>query len=261
MTVDEPTVKTAPPSVVSTQLQERLSEQQRAATKLKRIRLAIGGGVAALVIGLAYLFLFSPVFALSADEVEIVGTSDPQALSAIAAQVQEVEGTPLLRLDIDGFIDDLTQIPQVRDASVNRSWPNGLLIHVEPREVAVGIATDEGFALLDREAVQIGVVAEVPEGVPTIQARLESIDQRTLEAVLSVIDSMQPELASDVASIQVENQDNIQLTLTDGVKVEWGSGEENALKAEVLMLLRASEEASAGVTVFDVSSPTMPVTH
>jgi len=42
--------------------------------------------------------------------------------------------------------------------------------------------------------------------------------------------------------------------------VEWGSADQNALKARVVQTLR-NAEASRGAAVFDVSAPTTPITR
>ncbi len=56
------------------------------------------------------------------------------------------------------------------------------------------------------------------------------------------------------------NQDAVRLSLSDGTTVEWGSADQSALKAAVVQTLRASKEA-AGVKVYDVSAPTLPITR
>ena len=79
-------------------------------------------------------------------------------------------------------------------------------------------------------------------------------------AVLAVLERLPVELADQVVAASAESEDTVRLTLADGALVEWGSADQSALKARVLLALRASP-ASAGASVFDVSAPTLPITR
>ena len=68
------------------------------------------------------------------------------------------------------------------------------------------------------------------------------------------------DLHAQVAEVSAPTRDAVRMTLRDGVVVEWGSSEDAALKVRVLQTLRAVPE-NAGVTLYDVSAPTMPVTR
>lgn len=57
-----------------------------------------------------------------------------------------------------------------------------------------------------------------------------------------------------------QTADSVTFSLREGPRVEWGSADDSALKAQVLTVLLDSGQAPAG-TVVDVSAPTLPITR
>ena len=105
----------------------------------------------------------------------------------------------------------------------------------------------------------MGRVAGEP-GLPVVQVPLDDADARALRAVLSVLDRAPEELTAQITTISAQSQDTVGFALADGSRVEWGSSDQIALKAEVLATLRMAE-AGLGPRVFDVSAPTAPITR
>jgi cell division protein FtsQ len=253
------------PAVVSSRSAERFAERARAARNLARRQIAlVAGGVAALV-GLGYLVLFSPVFALDPAKATVTGAGTVVAVDQVAAVVTRHDGTPLPRLDVGRLRAEVLQVPGVRDATVSRHWPRGLTIALVSREPVAAVpeqqapqgAAKAGYALLDQDGVQVGRTEPAPAGLPVVTVPVD--DPRTLQAVLSVVRQLPADLASQVGGVSARTQDTISMTLRDGVTVDWGSADETALKAAVLKALRASP-AAAGVHTIDVSAPRMPIT-
>ena len=118
----------------------------------------------------------------------------------------------------------------------------------------------DGFLLLDVEGVQVGRSPEPPASLPVVEVPAGDEDARAMTAVLAVLESLPPELADQVTGAGARSEDTVSLTLLDGARVEWGSAEQSALKARVLLTLRAAA-ASTGASVFDVAAPTMPITR
>jgi len=178
----------------------------------------------------------------------------------VLAVVQPKDGTPLPRLDTVELRRAILDVPGVRAAEVVRVWPHGLRVTVVSREPVAAVPAEEGFVLLDVEGVQVGRAGEPPVGLPVISVPVDDEDARAMTAVLTVLQQLPPELAVQVASASAGSQDTVRLVLTDGAKVEWGSADQNALKARVVQTLR-NAEASRGAAVFDVSAPTTPITR
>lgn len=253
------------PAVVSTRSAERFAERARAARNLARRQIALVVGGVLVVLGLGYLVLFSPVFALDPAKATVTGAGTVVAVDQVTAVVTRHEGTPLPRLDTGALRAEVLQVPGVRDATVSRDWPRGLTIALVSREPVAAVpeqqapagAAAPGYALLDEEGVQVGRTDAAPGGLPVVSVPVE--DARTLQAVLSVVRQLPADLAAQVGAVAAQTQDTISMTLRDGVTVAWGSADETALKVAVLTALRASP-AAAGAHTIDVSAPRMPIT-
>lgn len=246
------------PTVLATA--ERFAERSRLRRRLTWRRIAWTAAGATLVLGLGWLTFFSPVLALELAQVEVVGEGTVVDPAAVLAVVGEHEGTPLPRLDTVGLRRDVLDVPGVRAAEVARDWPHGLRITLVSREPVAATPGSEGFWLLDTEGVQVGRSAEPPAGLPVVQVPAQDEGARAMTAVLAVLESLPPEIAEQVVGAGAESEDTVALALADGARVEWGSAEQSALKARVLLTLRGAP-ASAGAAVFDVSAPTMPITR
>ncbi|OJV79718.1 MAG: hypothetical protein BGO37_12300 [Cellulomonas sp. 73-92] len=253
------------PAVVSTRSAERFAERARAARNLARRQIAYVVGGTLLLLGLGYLVLFSPVFALDPARATVTGAGTVVAVDQVTAVVARHEGTPLPRLDVGRLRAEILQVPGVRDATVSRDWPRGLTVALVSREPVAAVPEQQapqgvaavGFALLDQDGVQVGRTDKAPAGLPVVTVPVD--DPRTLQAVLSVVRQLPPALAAAIGGVSAQTQDTITMKLRDGVNVEWGSADETALKAAVLTALRASP-AAAGVHTIDVSAPRMPIT-
>ncbi len=250
------------PPVVSTGSVARFAERTAMHRRLLRDRALLVGGGLVVVLALAWLLLLSPVLALHPDaiEVDVQGTGTTVDASAVLAVVQAEAGTPLPRLDTVGLRRAVLDVPGVRAATLTRAWPHGVRVRVIARDPVAAVPADGGgLVLVDQDGVQVGRTEAAPEGLPVISVPLDG-DPRAMTAVLVVLQQLPDDLAAQVAGVAASNRDAVTLTLRDGAVVEWGSAEESALKAAVLGTLRAAP-SSAGVRVYDVSAPTLPITR
>jgi len=253
------TVPVRRPTVVAGSA-ERFAERAEMRRRLSRRRVwgAVGAVVVAAVAG--WVLFWSPVLALDVAEVEVQGQGSVVDPAALLAVVQPKDETPLPRLDTVELRRAILDVPGVRAAEVVRVWPHGLRVTVVSREPVAAVPAEEGFVLLDVEGVQVGRAGEPPVGLPVISVPVDDEDARAMTAVLTVLQQLPTELAVQVASASAGSQDTVRLVLTDGAKVEWGSADQNALKARVVQTLR-NAEASRDAAVFDVSAPTTPITR
>jgi len=224
-------------------------------------RRVLGAAAAAVVVGATgWLLLLSPVLALDVDRLTVAGDGGVVEPADVVAVVAAHDGVPLPRLDTVGLRRELLRVPGVRGAEVTREWPTGLRVVLVAREPVAAVPLAEGgVALLDRDGVRVGAADEAPEGLPLVDVPVDG-DARTLEAVLTVLEQLPAELAEQVAGVAARSRDTVTLELSDGQLVEWGSADRTALKAEVLLTLRASS-AAADAAVIDVSAPTLPITR
>jgi len=239
-------------------MRERLAERKR--TERRRLLARVGrwaalaGGVALLL----WAFFMSPLFALDPAKIQLTGVADEIDPAAVDSVLASHDGESLALLNVPHMADQLRDLTGVRDAKVERVWPAGLRVTLVPRHPVAAIPEGTGFALLDAEAVQVGVADQAPAGLPLVTVPLG--DERILAAVLEVIRNLPAELLGRVSGVGAQTEDTVAFTLRDGPRVEWGSAEDSALKAQVLEVILASP-AAASAGVVDVSAPTLPITR
>ncbi|WP_159450095.1 cell division protein FtsQ/DivIB [Demequina sp. NBRC 110056] len=256
-TLATPWAKTAAtPSTVSTRMQDRLKEKRSAHRRLLSARwgrraLYAAGGVAA-----AWVLLMSPVFAFDDDNLEASGFGtvvDPADVEAIVA---ESAGTSLVLLNTAHVSDRLEELVGVKEARVERVWPAGLRVTIDSAEPVAAIPVADGtFVLLDESGTQVAEAEAAPEDLPVVNVPVDAENSRILDGVIAVIDEVPVSLRDRIQDVEAQTEDSIHFVLRDGPRVEWGSAEESALKAQVLLVLL---EEQADADVIDVSAPTLP---
>ncbi len=245
------------PGVVSNGLAERLSERRAAQRRLTLRRLAIVVGIAAAVTLVGYVVLASPLLALRSESVRVATTGPTVDPVLVVEALEPAAGTPLARLSMSALEESVEGVPGVRSASVRRAWPAGLAVDVVARVPVAAVPGAGQLALLDVDGVQVGdPVAAAPDGLPVVVVGPGSRAVDSLNAVLSVLGELPPELLAEIREAAAGSPDTVRLRLSDGSRVEWGSSELSALKVRVLEVLR---QRPAGV--YDVSAPSRPVTR
>lgn len=238
-------------------LSDRLAERQNAKRRL-RMRAIIAAGLAVVLLAAAgYVLLASPLVALQVEDVQVSGTNAVASTDEVLDVVDDYAGQPLLRLDTRGLREELLRIVGVRDVSVQRDFPHGLVITVEPRVPVATVQQEDGFVLLDAEGTELAVTAEPADGVPVLEVPVGTeTTADALTAVLTVMSSLPTAILEQVASASASTAHEVEFVLDSGASVVWGSAEENALKAAVLAsLLQVPAE------VYDVSAPLSPITR
>jgi cell division protein FtsQ len=237
---------------VTTDLGGRLAERGRAR---RRTRLTVTLSVTTLLalLGLAgWLLLGTGV--LGVHDVAVTGTSrlDPAEVRRVAA----IEaGTPLARLDTGAVADRLGRLPVVRTVEVERSWPRGVTIRVRERTAAAVQARGQAYALVDRDGVEFAQVQRRPAGLPLVSAPVDA-GPPALRAALDVLDQLTGPVRDQVRQVRAATAEQVELRLTRGRTVLWGSTERGARKAAVLAVL-----ISRKAQVYDVSAPDTPTTR
>ncbi|HLS49520.1 MAG TPA: cell division protein FtsQ/DivIB, partial [Actinomycetaceae bacterium] len=246
----------AAPPPPSGGLLERLSQRARARRRLTWHRAGLAAAGLVVVAAIAWLVLASPVLTLREDAIEVHGAGSGTTVAS--AQVSDVVagylGTPLARLDTDAVAADIGQLTQVRDVTVQRSWPHGIIVDIEARVAVATIADGDGFAALDVDGVSLGSSEEPPADLPLVDLpQAEDRASATLQAVLEVLAALPQQLRDDVAVAGGQSPGAIELQLVDGATVRWGDAQDSELKVAVLDVMR-DEPAR----VYDLTVPQAP---
>lgn len=244
---------------VSDSLRARLAERSHAVRRVIWKRAAAALGVLAAVLAVAWFLLASPVLALDRDSVQIAGASEYVPPESVEAAIAPHVGTPLLRVDTREIAEQIQDLDAVAEATVTRSWPDGLMVSMVSRTPVA--ATEDGgrWVLIDAEGIQVATRSEAPGDLPEVDVPLDEAGRTSLavEAVLTVLGELPESLLEQVAEAGATGTAQVTLELSEGATVRWGSAEENGYKAAVLTVLLEERDAS----YYDVSVPSSPATR
>lgn len=247
-------------SNVTTRMQERLRERRSAQTRLSLLTWGKRLGIAAGAVGAGWLVLLSPVFALDPGATEASGFGSVVSPEQVTEVIARHEGTSLMMLNTGDVTSEIEQLVGVREVQITRVWPAGLRVEIVSSEPVAAIPQDSSFLLVDDLGETVDTADAAPEQLPVITIPVGEGSKRILAGVLDVVDEIPVALRDRVKGIEAQTEDSISFVLRDGPRVEWGSGEQSALKAQVLAALLDSEQTD-GVDVIDVSAPSLPITN
>lgn len=221
---------------------------------MTRRRIAVAAAVAlVLALGLGWLVFFSSTFGLRTIEVR-------GAHSLSAATVQDLlgipEGTPLARVDLSAAETELESIAQIESARVTRDWPGTLVVQLTERDAVAAVDVDGTTWLVDRFGVLFAQVSAVPDGVVSLQVAGAVSDPRATAAAIEVLQALDPGTRALLVHIDASNPTGIELELTAGRTVIWGSSADSVRKSQILAGLLAGGVLAS---VYDVSSETSVV--
>ena len=207
--------------------------------------------VVALVAGGTWLVYFSSV--LTVKRVDIEG-NDLLTRNQVLRTARVPDGEQLARVDIDAIATRLRSLAAVRSVDVSRKWPDAVQIEIRERVAVAVIEIGGKLRGLDAEGVVFNDYAKAPPGLPRISSTSQTTPEALKEAA-TVVSALPMELSAMVDHLEVLTVDQITLVLRDQRIVLWGSSDDSATKAEVLLrLLREPAK------VYDVSVPGQPTT-
>ena len=206
-----------------------------------------------IVAALGWLAWFSPWLAVSQVQVtvsaapEVAGPLTPEEVQAVT-EVQM--GTPLLRVDTGAIQERIAALPAVESVTVSRSWPDTIVVDVVRRTPVALVASGSAYDVVDASGAVIRSIPSVEEGLPVVTATGDGVG-----AAVAVARELPEEVRSKVVSIEASTRNNVTLILRNRSEVMWGSADEGAFKAEVLLTL-----FQVDAKYYDVSAPGVPAT-
>jgi cell division protein FtsQ len=248
-------------AVAATRIEPRLRDRRIAVRKeagRKRLKWALIVAVVIAVVVGGLAVLGSSLFAVRDVEVEGAVYTDDRALAAV---VEDLEGTPVLRVDTDAAEEELERIPWVEDARVTTDFPHGAKIEIRERAPALAFeAADDRYRVIDAE----GRVLDVLPGQPVGYLVLTSDDAPALAAgqfappgfaaAASMVQAMTPEMARRAESVAVTPDGaDLRLELRGGTEVRFGAAEELIAKLVRLQTV-LDDHADEPISVIDVAT-------
>ena len=198
--------------------------------------------------GAGWLVGFSPVLAV--ERVEVTGARRLAASSVRGAAAVPL-GVPLARQDLTVIAGRVSSLPQIESADVSRRWPNTIRIAVVERRPVLGVRQPEGFVLIDSHGVAFEWHPSLPTGV--LPADVDPTNVAVLVEVGTIVAAMPAALRGRVERLMATSRSSVTVVLSDGVRVNWGTGADSALKADIVLALLKRKPST-----IDVSSPHNP---
>lgn len=238
-------------------LNERRAEMKRARRSVILTRVGIALTSVLVVAAVVWAVFFSPFFALTASKIKISGLNDDVTAEVVEEKLASFAGVPLPRISMSAVRSEVESIAQVDAAEVTRAWPDGLNVKITVRSPMAAEQSDEGYNVIDREGVVLRSSPDVPEGLPIVEVKIESQEQRAaaVARVATVKDELPAELSQQI-TVYTAYPTSVEMRTLDGRIIKWGDESDSQLKAQVLKLLLDQRPAQ----VYDVSTPARPVT-
>lgn len=221
----------------------------------RRIVMWVGGVIAAVVVVMLVLW-FSPLLAVK--NINVHGTKLSNA-ETLTSKLDSFKGTPLPQVSSERVLKLLQEDPTVQDVVVQAQTPATLDVQVI-EYVPVAIRRDEnGENLVAADGhVLVPATKEHAESLPLIELPAGNQDPAVFSAVTTVLGELRADVRSQLTSATASTIDSVQLKLSDGRTIVWGSAADGAKKAAVLEALLTVDPKESGQTI-DVSSPDHPV--
>ncbi len=114
-------------------------------------------GLTLLALACTYA-LTSPAFRV--EQVNVVGTHN----DALARQIQQMgmQGQNIFSIDVTGLTERIDALPMVASASLQKQWPNQLVVTVQPRVPVLLWQTKYGTFSVDGQGVVIALASATP---------------------------------------------------------------------------------------------------
>lgn len=216
-------------------------------------------GVVLMIGGLLAYLIFSPALAVRALDVE--GNKLVQE-DKIAAALAPLMGTSLTQIGDDDVRALLDDFPPIADVSVAAAPPSTLSVTVVERTPVAILESNGKFILIDSEGRQLTTVADRESvSLPLIDGGTNAVNSDVFSSITAVLAALPPNIRERLVHASATSIDSVELKLTDGKTIFWGSAEDNAGKARVIAALLRLPEQDPPVKVYDVSTPSRPVTR
>ena len=217
----------------------------------------VGLALLGLVSVLGWLMFFSPVF--SARTIVVVGSE--QVTDDQVREAAEIPaGMSLARLPLTDIATRIEELDAVASARVERQWPNTVRIVVTERRAVAVVPSDGGFGVVGSDGVTYRVLASRPDDLPMLERLTSEAASSTSwmsgdasVAAFTVARELPRSFATRVDLITADSVREVQLTLRNGVVVEWGNAGNTQDKAAVVVQLLARHASR-----YDVSVPEAP---
>ena len=217
-------------------------------------RWALAVGVAAVVLGGVYLFGRSAFFAI--DDIRVMGNSHLTSGRVIRETGIAPDGN-VLSVDLEAVEVRLELDPWIASATVERSLPGTITIHVRERVAVVAVERDGAFDLVAADGTVLGSAPRAAR-LPVLRFSALLL-QPSAAGAAEAVAALDPDARADVTAVEVDVLGAITFKLRSGTTVRFGTPTEVRSKADALtaMLSFAAENRVRFLSV-DLRFPGAP---
>lgn len=159
-------------------------------------------------------------------------------------------GERISDLNLTAAAARITNLPQVRSATVTRRWPDRIVITADLREPIGWLKFQDEIWYLDRIGEKyLPQVSQPSQLLPEFAANSDKL----LAAATVAYFDLPEKLTDRISKVTAATSSNIRFILTSDVTIIWGSAERGSRKAEVLNILLQRKAKT-----YDVSAPDLP---
>lgn len=217
------------------------------------------------VLSIIWVLLFSPIFRLKAENIEISGSNEWVSKKKIADIASSQVDKSLFLVSSQEVINQLNDIPGVTEANVTKNFPQGLRITVRAQKPAAMLKANgsNNLTAVDSQGRVLNTVAGASiQGIPVIEVQevgRNITDKAVLEAV-KIVSSLSSQLRSRVTKVTAKTQDSIETTLgAENHIIVWGDSSELELKKAIVDKIINDPTKIGDKQRLDVSAPARPI--
>ncbi len=257
--------KVAGPAAIDPRIRQRRAEVARHRGRRRLRRIVVALVVAAIVAG-AVALLHSPW--ASARVVTVRGVHPHTPTAAIVAAAGLIGHPPLVSVDPGASAARIEALPFVATATVQRRWPDGVVVTVTERVPTVQMAGPKGtWAILDGSGRTLLVHPGATPGLvqlvvrtaagPLVPTGVGGSLPASATAGLAVARSLPPAFIAQVVSVTEAPDATVSLALDSGLTVLLGTDAGLGAKYEDVAAIIA-HAALHGMHTIDVTVPQSP---
>lgn len=243
----------------------RLKEKKNAYLRITIKKLLYVLIAVVAVLSIIWVLLFSPVFRLKAENIEISGSNEWVSKKKIADIASSQVDKSLFLVSSQEVINQLNDIPGVTEANVTKNFPQGLRITVRAQKPAAMLKANgsNNLTAVDSQGRVLNTVAGASiQGIPVIEVQevgRNITDKAVLEAV-KIVSSLSSQLRSRVTKVTAKTQDSIETTLgAENHIIVWGDSSELELKKAIVDKIINDPTKIGDKQRLDVSAPARPI--
>jgi cell division protein FtsQ len=249
---------------IEPRMRERRLAVKRARGRKRLMWVGVACGVV-LVLVAALAIVGSGWFAVEEDQVTVTGNvyTDPAALQAV---IDDLVGTPVLRVDTEAAEDQLRSIAWVEDARVHVAFPHSATIEIREREALTTYQGPDGrFRVLDRQGRVLDVLDMYPlayvliSGPDSVDLDIGEFAPQGYAAASELAKSLTVSVRGRVDHLSViADGSDLTLVMNNGMQVRFGEARElitKLVRLETVLAEMRREAIEAGEDPENLGGP------